>query len=84
MIPILPERLKTQLRRYAKRSLGIICLIIGIWLLINLGSAFMDIYANAQSSRDVKALFAMGICAFILIVAGGLLAYNPDIINECE
>jgi hypothetical protein len=73
---------KTDFRRYAKRTLGIICLIIGIWLLKNLGSAFMEMYANAQTNRDVKALFAMGICAVILIVAGGLVAYNPDITKE--
>jgi uncharacterized membrane protein YfcA len=74
----------TDFRRYAKRILGIICLIIGLWLLRNLGSAFFEMYANAQSNRDVKALFAMGICAIILIVAGGLVAYNPDITKECD
>jgi uncharacterized membrane protein YfcA len=73
---------KTDFRRYAKRILGIVCLIIGIWLLKNLGSAFLEMYANAQTNRDVKALFAMGICAVILIVAGGLVAYNPDITKE--
>jgi hypothetical protein len=75
---------KTKFIRYAKRTLGIFCLIIGVWLLTSLGSAFLEIYSNAQSSRDVKALCAMGICAFILIVAGGLLVYNPDIINDCN
>jgi len=72
----------TKFRRWAKRTLGSICLIIGSWLLRNLAGEFFEMYANAQSVRDVKALFALGICAIILIVAGGLVAYNPDITNE--
>lgn len=73
---------KIDFKRFVLRLLGIILLGIGLWLLKSLIVGFMDIYQSAQTQRDFKAIWAMAGCALLLLVGGGALVYNPDLLKE--
>jgi hypothetical protein len=74
--------IKIKFPRFAKRLLGLIFLLVGLWLFKGFYCGFMDIYASAQGSRDIKALLVLGVVDIMLIAAGAALLYNPDILDE--
>lgn len=75
------DRKQTRKLYVAKRILGVLFLIIGICLLVNMILSFRIFLDSAHTSRDFRALWVFGISALVLISAGVALIRKPDIFD---
>ena len=72
-------RINTEpLARTAKRIFCVVLILIGTILLWNLITAAPDLFANAQTRRDVTGPLAFGVCGLFSLAGGAMLVLRPD------
>lgn len=76
------EKSRFNWARLIKRLFGAMCLAIGLALLSNLLPAIGEILGYSASARDGRALWAFGLCGLLLLIFGGVMLYNPDLLEE--